>query len=425
MESELLVVQVEAAIELTPRRWRVTDEALMEEASRLDYGAEGELGRFEPSVGRNRAVSAFGDWSGYSWDSGDAERGNGLALVPVGEDFTSLCEEKSACHIEEGGSGEGWSSSSLARLVELVGWEEGVFSISCRFKNCVDGVVWVFTGVYGPVCSGDREEFWEELEERSKGGGLTASMRRFSEVLEDLELRDYPLRGGPFTWRGGLNNQVQSRLDRFLVTDNWDNLFNGAVQGILPRPVSDHFLVLLEGGGLKRGPSPFKFENIFGSSLETTHRRRTFRRTSGELFFRHRPYQKERLEEISNFCEGTGTKEDPRAGHAPFSGRRLHLTRRRVRAREAFSGDAPPPPASPAADQHPYLPGSPIRALHVPLLGIFVSVSPPNSLSGEVPATFSPPQSLHVPWEVFFYLSGGTTSRSEAVSLFRWCHAAI
>ncbi|RVW32397.1 Retrovirus-related Pol polyprotein from transposon TNT 1-94 [Vitis vinifera] len=107
-------------------------------------------------------------------------------------------------------------------------------------------------------------------------------------------------------------------------------------------------------------------------------------------------------------------KEDPRAGHAPFSGRRLHLTRRRVRAREAFSGDAPPPPASPAADQHPYLPGSPIRALHVPLLGIFVSVSPPNSLSGEVPATFSPPQSLHVPWEVFFYLSGGSLGSQEA-----------
>ena len=172
------------------------------------------------------------------------------------------------------------------RVVELVGWEQGVFSISCRFKNCVDGVVWVFTGVYGPVCSGDREEFWEELgsvkglwrdpwcvggdfnlvrfpEERSRRGGLTASMRRFSEVVEDLELRDYPLRGGPFTWRGGLNNRVQSRLDRFLVTDNWDNMFNGAVQGILPRPVSDHFPILLEGGGLKRGPSPFRFENMW------------------------------------------------------------------------------------------------------------------------------------------------------------------
>ena len=36
------------------------------------------------------------------------------------------------------------------------------------------------------------------------------------------------------------------------MTDNWDNLFNGTVQGILPRPVSDHFPVLLEGGGFQR-----------------------------------------------------------------------------------------------------------------------------------------------------------------------------
>ena len=70
----------------------------------------------------------------------------------------------------------------------------------------------MFTGVYGPVCSRDSEDFWEELrsvkglwsdpwcvggdfnlvrflEERSRGGGLTASMRRFSEVLEDRELK--------------------------------------------------------------------------------------------------------------------------------------------------------------------------------------------------------------------------------------------
>ncbi|KAJ9696951.1 hypothetical protein PVL29_008942 [Vitis rotundifolia] len=88
-------------------------------------------------------------------------------------------------------------------------------------------------------------------------------MRRFTEVVEELELRDYPLQGGPFTWRGGLNNQLQSRLDRFLVTDDWDRLFNGAVQGVLARPISDHFPILLEGGGLKRGPSPFRFENMW------------------------------------------------------------------------------------------------------------------------------------------------------------------
>ena len=40
-------------------------------------------------------------------------------------------------------------------------------------------------------------------EERNKGGSLNSAMRRFYEVLEDLELRDLPLQGGIFTWSGG------------------------------------------------------------------------------------------------------------------------------------------------------------------------------------------------------------------------------
>ena len=45
------------------------------------------------------------------------------------------------------------------RLVELVEVEDGMFSISCWFKNCVDGLMWVFSGVYRLVCSRDREDF--------------------------------------------------------------------------------------------------------------------------------------------------------------------------------------------------------------------------------------------------------------------------
>ena len=44
------------------------------------------------------------------------------------------------------------------------------------------------------------------------------SMRRFTEIMEDLELRDLPLQGGVFSWRGRLNSQSKSWLDRFLIS---------------------------------------------------------------------------------------------------------------------------------------------------------------------------------------------------------------
>ncbi|RVX23146.1 hypothetical protein CK203_000906 [Vitis vinifera] len=76
-------------------------------------------------------------------------------------------------------------------------------------------------------------------------------MWRFSEVIDDLDLRDLPLQRGPFTWSGGLNSQSMSRLDRFLVTKDWECHFSGVVQYTLPRPVFDHFPILLDREGEK------------------------------------------------------------------------------------------------------------------------------------------------------------------------------
>ena len=47
------------------------------------------------------------------------------------------------------------------RVLELVGIEVGLFSISCRFKNCEDGFLWIFTGVYGPTLKRYIEFFWK------------------------------------------------------------------------------------------------------------------------------------------------------------------------------------------------------------------------------------------------------------------------
>ncbi|RVW90073.1 LINE-1 reverse transcriptase-like [Vitis vinifera] len=127
------------------------------------------------------------------------------------------------------------------RSMEVVDWEEGQYSLSCRFKNVEDGAVWVFTGVYGPFTKEAREGLWKSL-----GLAGRPPHARGSVYLE---------------W--GLNNQSWARLDRFLVSPSWLDKFSGVIQRRLPRPVSDHFPILLEGGGLRRGPSPFRFENMW------------------------------------------------------------------------------------------------------------------------------------------------------------------
>ncbi|RVW14448.1 putative mitochondrial protein [Vitis vinifera] len=172
------------------------------------------------------------------------------------------------------------------RALELLEWEEGQFSISCKFRTVENGVVWVFTGVYGPFTKKDRECLWDELGavrglwgdpwcvggdfnvilaqgERSRQGRVTPAMRRFAQVMDDLELIDLPLQGGSFTWSGGLHNQARARLDRFLVSPRWLDQFSNVTQKRLSQPISNHFPITIEGGGKRRGPSPFRFENMW------------------------------------------------------------------------------------------------------------------------------------------------------------------
>ena len=169
------------------------------------------------------------------------------------------------------------------RRISLVDSVAGRFSVSCRFRMEEDGLQWVFSGVYGPIEKRYRESFWEELgsirglwdnpwcvggdfneilslNERSRGGRISKSMRRFADVLNDLGLRDLPLQGGHYTWQGGSNGRSMSRLDRFLVSPDWESQCNKVIQRRLPRPVSDHFPIMLDSEGVRLGLTPFRFE---------------------------------------------------------------------------------------------------------------------------------------------------------------------
>jgi exonuclease III len=102
--------------------------------------------------------------------------------------------------------------------------------------------------------------------ERGAGGGISSTMWDFSEFISEQGLLDLPLvgggGGGRFTWSSNQENPSMSRLDRFLVSPEWDDQFSSAVQSLLPRTLSDHFPILLDCGRNRGGKYPFKFENM-------------------------------------------------------------------------------------------------------------------------------------------------------------------
>ncbi|KAL6329204.1 hypothetical protein AAG906_014814 [Vitis piasezkii] len=129
-----------------------------------------------------------------------------------------------------------------------------------RRSNSGSGAQGVLVGLMG--CRGDFNVILSQRE-RSRQGRLSGAMRSFAQIVDDLELIDLPMQGGIATWNGGRNNQSWARLDRFLVTQQWLDMFSGVAQCRMHRPTSDHFPILLMGGGIRRGPTPFRFENMW------------------------------------------------------------------------------------------------------------------------------------------------------------------
>lgn len=161
----------------------------------------------------------------------------------------------------------------------------GCFSVSVKFR-CADNVEWWAYGIYGPNNPRGRKEFWDKLyslfglrspkwvlggdfnvvrlvAEKLYGVRITRSMRDFDAFIRDCSLRDIPLSNTRFTWSNMQENLVCSRLDRFLFSLEWEELFPNVRQLASPRVTSDHCPVLLDSELFSWGPSPFRFENMW------------------------------------------------------------------------------------------------------------------------------------------------------------------
>jgi hypothetical protein len=85
-------------------------------------------------------------------------------------------------------------------------------------------------------------------------------MREFFEFIYNQMLLDLPLMRS-FTWSSNQDLPLSS-IDRFLLSPIWKEHFPHLIQRRLPRPLSYHFPLLLDSGGMIRGSWSFKFENM-------------------------------------------------------------------------------------------------------------------------------------------------------------------
>jgi hypothetical protein len=95
-------------------------------------------------------------------------------------------------------------------------------------------------------------------------------MAEFDSFISETELVDLPLIGRKFTW-SKLDGSSMSRIDRFLLTENWCNQWPICSQWCLDKGLSDHCPILLCEKITNWGPKPFRTLNCW-SEMEGYHK---------------------------------------------------------------------------------------------------------------------------------------------------------
>ena len=165
-----------------------------------------------------------------------------------------------------------WDKRVFKKLDVIV----GQFFVSVLLRGVVDDFVWACTGVYGPNDNGQQSTLWEELSqvcarwpmawclvgdfniirylsERLGCESFSPAMFAFWDFIENNSLVDLPLEGTSFTWLRDSGLPSMSRIDRALVSLDWEEHFENVSQRVLPRVLLDHYPLLLEAGVVQCG----------------------------------------------------------------------------------------------------------------------------------------------------------------------------
>lgn len=68
----------------------------------------------------------------------------------------------------------------------------------------------------------------------------------FNSIIAAHDLIEIGMTGGKFTWSNNQSNPTLVKLDRFLMSKQWEDIFPRVVVSKLPREVSDHNPLILQ-----------------------------------------------------------------------------------------------------------------------------------------------------------------------------------
>lgn len=170
-----------------------------------------------------------------------------------------------------------------SRYVVVSNTAKGEFSVSAEVEDLVINKRWLITLVYGPNSNSKRPDLWRELNsirvswngaccvgsdwnivrfpsEKLGSGHISAAMSLFSDWFNSHSLIDLQLGGASFTSSNHQTPPSMSRLDRFLVSTDWLDLYPEVIQLALSKPTSDHCPIVLDSRPERWGAAPFRFE---------------------------------------------------------------------------------------------------------------------------------------------------------------------
>lgn len=159
----------------------------------------------------------------------------------------------------------------------------GCFSITVKVQCTATADVWWLTVVYGPQLDPEKALFMEELiavraactgpwvvvgdfnlilDEADKNNARInrRNLRLFRQTVDQLELQDIHLNGRKYTWSNERHQPTLVKLDRVLVSLDWEERFPSCFLQALSSDASDHCPLLLQTNAAFSIKPRFHFE---------------------------------------------------------------------------------------------------------------------------------------------------------------------